>query len=149
MFEEMADQIRPISVVRSSPLLLAHRLLARAIQDSVSACHSPPRALVKVIGQAPLGATVYRLQRLRCRLCDAIFTAPLPAGVASYPKYDASCASMIALLRYGSGLPHFRLEGLPASLYVPLLTVEGRRLGPTQWDIVSKAVAGPGRPSRS
>jgi len=27
---------------------------------------------------------------------------------------------MIALLRYGCGLPHFRLEGLQASLYVPL-----------------------------
>ena len=77
---------------------------------------SPPRTLVKVIGQAPLGATVYRLQRLRCRLCDALFTAPLPAGVAALPKYDASCASMIALLRDGNGLPHFRLEGLQASL---------------------------------
>ena len=47
---------------------------------------SPPRTLVKVIGQAPLGATVYKLQRLRCRLCDAIFTAALPAGVASCPS---------------------------------------------------------------
>ena len=41
--------------------------------------------------------------------------------MAALPKYDASCASMIALLRYGSGIPHFRLEGLQASLYVPLL----------------------------
>jgi len=97
---------------------------------------SPPRTLVKVVGQAPLGATVYRLRRLRCRLCDAIFTAALPAAVASCPKYDASCAAMIALLRYGNGLPHFRLEGLQASLYVPLPDA-------TQWDIVSKAVAGP------
>ena len=81
---------------------------------------SPPKTLVKVVGQAPLGATAYRLQRLRCRLCDAIFTAPLPAAVASLPKYDPSCASMIAVLRYGAGLPHFRLEGLQASLYIPL-----------------------------
>jgi transposase len=29
---------------------------------------SPPKSLVKVVGQAPLGATVYRVQRLRCRL---------------------------------------------------------------------------------
>jgi len=98
---------------------------------------SPPKTLVKVIGQAPLGASVYKLQRLRCRLCDAIFTAPLPAGVAALPKYDASCASMIALLRYGSGIPHFRLEGLQASLYVPLPDA-------TQWDIISKAVPAPG-----
>ena len=41
---------------------------------------SPPKSIVKGVGQAPLGATVYKLQRLRCRLCDAVFTAPLPAG---------------------------------------------------------------------
>ena len=97
---------------------------------------SPPKSIVKVVGQAPLGATVYKVQRLRCRLCDAIFTAPLPAAVASLPKYDSSCASMIALLRYGNGMPHFRLEGLQASLYVPLPDA-------TQWDIVSKAMSGP------
>jgi transposase len=97
---------------------------------------SPPKSLVKVIGQAPLGATVYKLQRLRCRLCDTVFTAPLPAAVASLPKYDSSCASMIALLRYGNGLPHFRLESLQASLYVPLPDA-------TQWDIVAKAAPAP------
>jgi hypothetical protein len=97
---------------------------------------SPPKSLVKVVGQAPLGATVYKVQRLRCRLCDAVFTAPLPAAVAALPKYDSSCASMIALLRYGNGMPHFRLEGLQASLYVPLPDA-------TQWDIVSKAAPGP------
>ena len=97
---------------------------------------SPPKSLVKVVGQAPLGATVYRVQRLRCRLCDSVFTAPLPAAVAALPKYDSSCASMIALLRYGNGMPHFRLEGLQASLYVPLPDA-------TQWDIVSKAVPAP------
>jgi transposase len=97
---------------------------------------SPPKLLVKVIGQAPLGATVYKLQRLRCRLCDAIFTAPLPAALASLPKYDSSCASMIAMLRYGSGMPHYRLQGLQASLYVPLPDS-------TQWDIVYKAVPAP------
>ena len=97
---------------------------------------SPPKTLVKVVGQAPLGATVYRLQRLRCRLCDAVFTAPLPAAVASLPKYDSSCASMIAVLRFGNGLPHFRLEGLQASLYIPLPDA-------TQWDIISKAAPAP------
>jgi len=97
---------------------------------------SPPQTLVKVVGQAPLGATLYKLQRLRCRLCDAIFTAPLPAAVASLPKYDSSCASMIALLRYGSGMPNYRLEGLQASLYVPLPDS-------TQWDIVYKSMPAP------
>ena len=39
--------------------------------------NSPPRTLVKMKGQAPIAATVYELSRLRCRLCDAIFTAVL------------------------------------------------------------------------
>ncbi|MBK6787728.1 MAG: hypothetical protein IPG77_08780 [Betaproteobacteria bacterium] len=67
---------------------------------------------------------------------------PLPAAVASLPKYDSSCASMIAVLRYGHGLPNFRLEGLQASLYIPLPDA-------TQWDIVSKPRRHRARCSRS
>ena len=97
--------------------------------------NSPPRTLVKMKGQAPIAATVYELSRLRCRLCDAIFTAMLPAGVFD-SKYDHSCASMLALLRYGSGMPFYRLQGLQESLNVPLPDA-------TQWDIVAKALPGP------
>lgn len=96
---------------------------------------SAPKVLVNVVGQPPLAATVFRLRQLRCRLCDAIFTAPLPEG-ASEIKYDHSCASMLAVLRYGSGMPFYRLENLQASLNVPLPDA-------TQWDIVHKAVPGP------
>jgi hypothetical protein len=94
---------------------------------------SPPRIIVKVIGQAPLAATVCRLARVRCRLCDFTGTAPMPAGVSS-SKYDHSCASMVAVLRYGSGMPHHRLDKLQASMHVPLPDS-------TQWDIVEKAAA--------
>ena len=97
---------------------------------------SPPRTIVKVTGQPPLAATIYKLGQLRCRLCDAIFTGPMPDDLASLPKYDHRCASMLALLRYGSGMPFFRLEGLQASLNVPLPDA-------TQWEIVVKAVPGP------
>ena len=92
---------------------------------------SPPRTIVKVAGQAPLMAIVYKLARQRCRLCDAMFTAPMPDGV-SPSKYDHSCASMVALLRYGSGVPHHRLDKLQASMHIPLPDS-------TQWDIVEKA----------
>ena len=96
---------------------------------------TPPKVVVKVVGSPPLTATVFKLKQLRCRLCDATFSAVLPEG-ASAPKYDHSCASMLALLRYGSGMPFYRLEGLQASLNVPLPDA-------TQWEIVSKAVPGP------
>lgn len=97
---------------------------------------SVPRTIVKVSGQPPLAATVYKLAQLRCRLCDAIFSAPMPEALAALPKYDPSCASMIAMLRYGSGMPFFRLEGLQSSMHMPVPDA-------TQWDIVSKAIPGP------
>jgi transposase len=70
-----------------------------------------PSVLVRFVGQAPLQATVYRMQKLRCGNCGKIFTAPAPEGVGDQ-KYDATAASMIGLLKYGSGLPFNRLERL-------------------------------------
>jgi transposase len=92
-----------------------------------------PGVLVRITGQPPLAATVYQLQKLRCHLCGQVFTADAPAE-AGPRKYDATAGSMIGLLKYGSGLPFNRLEGLQGDLGVPLPAS-------TQWDIV-EAVAG-------
>jgi len=88
-----------------------------------------PGVLVRITGQAPVQATVYELQKLRCNLCGKVFTAKPPEGVGS-EKYDAASKSMIAILKYGSGLPFNRLEGLQGSLGIPLPAS-------TQWDIVN------------
>lgn len=93
---------------------------------------SEPGAEIRITGAAPLQATVYELEKLRCNLCGVIFTAPLPES-AGQKKYDASAASMVALLKYGSGLPFNRLAGLQANLGVPLPSS-------TQWDIIDEAV---------
>ncbi len=50
------------------------------------------------MGQAPLAATVYELDRLRCNLCGEVFTAPEPEGIGP-EKYDETTAAMIALLK--------------------------------------------------
>jgi len=63
-----------------------------------------PGVLVRLVGQAPIQAKVYELQKLRCNLCGEVFTATVPQGVGSQ-KYDATSGSMIALLKYGSGMP--------------------------------------------
>ena len=34
-----------------------------------------PKVLVRIVGQAPLAATVYSLERLRCGACGQVFTA--------------------------------------------------------------------------
>ena len=91
-----------------------------------------PTCLVRIRGQAPLGATVYELQKLRCNLCGEIFTAPAPPEVGSQ-KYDAESAAMIALLKYGSGMPFNRLQRLQGSLGIPLPNA-------TQWEILKNCL---------
>jgi len=78
-----------------------------------------PGVLVRVHGQAPIAATVYELEKLRCNLCGDVFTATPPAE-AGEKKYDETAASMIVLFRYGSGFPWYRLARLEESLGIPL-----------------------------
>ena len=87
-----------------------------------------PGVLVRLVGQAPIQAKLYELQKLRCNLCGVVFTAQAPAGVGT-AKYDATSGSMIALLKYGSGMPFHREEKLQASVGIPLPAS-------TQWEIV-------------
>ena len=87
-----------------------------------------PGVLVRLIGRAPIEATVYELEKLRCNLCGEVFTAKAPDQTGD-DKYDATVGSMIAILRYGSGFPMHRLEKLENSLGIPLPTS-------VQWEIV-------------
>lgn len=54
-----------------------------------------------------MAAAVYELEKLRCNLCQKVFTAAAPEE-AGEKKYDETAAAMIALLRYGSGFPDVR-----------------------------------------
>ena len=78
-----------------------------------------PKVLLRIRGQAPIAATQYELERLRCHSCGEVFTATAPAGVGE-KKYDETAIAMIALLRYGNGFPFNRLETLEANLGIPL-----------------------------
>jgi transposase len=92
---------------------------------------SEPAKLVRITGMAPLCATVYACDRLRCNLCGEVFTAPAPAGVGT-EKYDATATSMVGLLKYGAGLPFNRIEKLQDGMGIPLPAA-------TQWDLVQAA----------
>ena len=90
-----------------------------------------PAQLVRITGMAPLSATVYACERLRCHLCGEVATAPPPDGVGP-EKYDATATSMVGLLKYGAGLPFNRIETLQAGMGIPLPAA-------TQWDLVREA----------
>ena len=90
-----------------------------------------PKVLVRIVGQAPLAATVYSLERLRCGACGQVFTAEEPEGVGP-DKYYETAVAMIAQLKYGSGIPFYRLERLENQLGIPLPAA-------IQWEIVEEA----------
>ena len=92
-----------------------------------------PAVIVRVTGQAPLGAAVYECQRLRCNLCGEVYVAKPPADAGAH-KYDESASAMISVLKYGTGVPLNRLARLQAGLGVPL------PVG-TQWQLVEQAAS--------
>ena len=79
-----------------------------------------PRVILRIVGQPMLVGRIYEQERLRCNLCEVIFYASLPEGVAEAPKYDATAVAMIAILHFGNGLTFYRLEQHQASLGIPL-----------------------------
>jgi len=90
-----------------------------------------PARLVRFVGQAPLEATVFERERLRCNACGEVFTAEEPetAGAA---KYDETALAMIAVMKYGTGMPFKRLERLQSQLGMPLPAA-------TQWELMAAA----------
>ena len=89
-----------------------------------------PGLMLNITADAPLTATRHEQEKLRCDCCDKIFSATIPEE-AKQEKYDAKARSMMALLRYGTGVPHKRLETLQADLGVPMPSS-------TQWDQIHK-----------
>ncbi len=87
--------------------------------------------LVRFVGMAPLAAKIYELEKLRCNLCGEVFTAKPPDNVGS-EKYDETAGAIIATLKYGSGVPFYRIEKLQENLGAPMPTS-------TQWDITENA----------
>ena len=90
-----------------------------------------PATLVRFVGHAPLEATVFEMERLRCNACGQVFTADEP-GTAGPEKYEETAVAMIALLKYGTGVPFKRMERLQEHLGMPLPAT-------TQWDLMAAA----------
>ncbi len=85
-----------------------------------------PGCVISFTGHAPVKATVYEMEKLRCNLCGMVFTATAPDNKTGR-YYDASAMAMIAIFRYGYGFPWYRLEKLQESMGIPLPAT-------TQWD---------------
>lgn len=87
-----------------------------------------PACIVRVVGQPPLVALRWECERLRCGGCGHVFTAR-PPPEAQGPKYTDSAAAMMAVLRYGMGMPLHRLEKTQQYFQIPVPAS-------TQWELV-------------
>jgi transposase len=79
-----------------------------------------PAVTVEITAQPPVQAVIHELERLRCDVCGKVFTAAAPPEVKP-EKYDASVGVLVGVLRYGSGLPFYRLEKLQQSPSIPFV----------------------------
>lgn len=86
--------------------------------------------LIRIVGQAPIHADIYNRQQLRCNTCGEVFRAE--AEAVGEEKYDATSCAMVAIFKYGSGFPFYRMERLQENLGIPLPAS-------TQWEMVLNA----------
>jgi len=89
-----------------------------------------PAVLLRFCAQPFIKATAFVVEKLRCTLCGKLFSAT-PPPEAGQEKYDQNVAPMLAMLRYGHGMPMSRMEDLQESLGVPM------PVG-TQWGLINE-----------
>jgi transposase len=89
-----------------------------------------PGVVARITAQPPIAADIFELEKLRCSRCGALFTAPTPPQ-AGTTKYDPNVGLMLGLLRFGAGVPHYRLEKWQKDFGVPLPAS-------TQWELIEE-----------
>lgn len=89
-----------------------------------------PAPYLRIVGQPLLAGTCWDCQRLRCSSCGHVHTAKPPAEALG-PKFDESAVAMLALCRYGLGLPHSRIAHMQQHMKLPIPTS-------TQWDVIAQ-----------
>src|SRR5579872_1323793 len=90
---------------------------------------SDPGVFIQITGSPVAKATRYNLQKLRCSVCEIIFTAPLPEGVEEV-KYTVSLIAMLMIHKYFMSMPLYRQEALQHYLGVPMPAS-------TQWELMA------------
>jgi transposase len=95
----------------------------------------PPARLLRIVAEPMFQATLHELERLRCGLCGAVFTAPAPPELAR-GKYDPSVGIMLAIMRYGAGQPLYRTAKCQEWFGVPLPAS-------VQWELIDAAAPAP------
>jgi transposase len=104
---------------------------------------------VRITAQPLFAATRFEREKLRGSLCGQLFTAPAPKE-AGRSKYDPQVGPMLGYRRFGTGVPHYRLDRmqvdlgvrLPASTQWELMAQAGQALDPVHEALITLAAQG-------
>lgn len=90
-----------------------------------------PGIIIRIKGQNFAHVTRYTVERVRCNVCRAMFSANIPTEVSKSGKYDAAFIAMLAIMKYYVALPFYRQENFQKLLNF-------RLPDSTQWDLIEK-----------
>jgi hypothetical protein len=89
-----------------------------------------PSQIIRLVAQPLVDATLYELESLRCAGCGKLFNTPPPAE-AGEQKFDPNVGPMLAVQRYGYGMPMNRIEQMQEDCGIPLPAG-------TQWELIAE-----------
>ena len=120
---------RPSSdYTEAKTIKIAHQTLKRG--DICPECKKgklfnlSPGSVIRIVGAPYLQVEVYRPERLRCSLCQKIFTAVLPKEVMKGSRSDQTAKAIVSLMKYRGGVPFYRQEQMQKILGTPISASE-------------------------
>ena len=76
--------------------------------------------VIRITGQPWLNVDIYKPERLRCPICQDVFTAKLPKELYTETRADNSAKAIVSILKYRGGVPFYRQEQIQNILGNPI-----------------------------
>jgi transposase len=83
-----------------------------------------PGTVLRIVGQPRLNVQIYKPERLRCPVCQQVFTAKLPEDLYIGSRIDKTAKAIVSILKYRGGIPFYRQEQIQTILGNPISDTE-------------------------
>jgi arsenate reductase-like glutaredoxin family protein len=83
-----------------------------------------PGTVLRITGQPWLNVDIYKPERLRCSVCQKIFTANLPKELYTESRCDKTAKAIVSIMKYRGGVPFYRQEQIQGLLGNPISATE-------------------------
>lgn len=80
--------------------------------------------VLRIVGQPWLNVHIYKPERLRCPVCQKVYTAKLPKELYTESRIDKTAKAIVSILKYRGGMPFYRQEQIQSVLGNPVSDTE-------------------------